>query len=35
MGEICKYVDVCIANEEDAADVFGLKPQTQMLQPVQ
>lgn len=24
MGEICKYVDVCIANEEDAADVFGI-----------
>ena len=20
----CKYVDVCIANEEDAADVFGI-----------
>ena len=25
MTEICKYVDVCIANEEDAADVFGIK----------
>jgi len=25
MGEICQYVDVCIANEEDAADVFGIK----------
>lgn len=25
MGEICKYVDVCIANEEDANDVFGIK----------
>ena len=24
MGELCKYVDVCIANEEDAADVFGV-----------
>ena len=24
MGEICKYVDVCIANEEDANDVFGI-----------
>ena len=24
MGEICGYVDVCIANEEDAADVFGI-----------
>lgn len=25
MSELCKYVDVCIANEEDAADVFGIK----------
>lgn len=25
MTKICKYVDVCIANEEDAADVFGIK----------
>lgn len=25
MSEICKYVDVCIANEEDASDVFGIK----------
>ena len=25
MGEICKYVDVCIANEEDAKDVFGIE----------
>ena len=25
MGELCKYVDVCIANEEDASDVFGIK----------
>lgn len=24
MGQLCKYVDVCIANEEDAADVFGI-----------
>lgn len=24
MGELMKYVDVCIANEEDAADVFGI-----------
>ena len=24
MGELCKYVDVCIANEEDANDVFGI-----------
>ena len=25
MNELCKYVDVCIANEEDAADVFGIR----------
>lgn len=25
MAQLCKYVDVCIANEEDAADVFGIK----------
>lgn len=25
MGEICSFVDVCIANEEDAADVFGIR----------
>lgn len=25
MGEICKYVDVCIANEGDADDVFGIR----------
>ena len=24
MGELCKYVDVCISNEEDAKDVFGI-----------
>lgn len=24
MGELMPYVDVCIANEEDAADVFGI-----------
>ena len=24
MSELCKYVDVCIANEEDAHDVFGI-----------
>lgn len=24
MSELCKHVDVCIANEEDAADVFGI-----------
>lgn len=25
MSGICRYVDVCIANEEDAADVFGIR----------
>ncbi len=25
MGELCKYVDICIANEEDAKDVFGIE----------
>ena len=25
MGEICRYVDYCIANEEDAKDVFGIE----------
>ena len=25
MAKLCEYVDVCIANEEDAADVFGIK----------
>lgn len=25
MGELCQYVDVCISNEEDASDVFGIK----------
>jgi len=25
MDRLCKYVDVCIANEEDANDVFGIK----------
>lgn len=25
MSRLCKYVDVCIANEEDASDVFGIK----------
>lgn len=24
MSELCEYVDICIANEEDAADVFGI-----------
>ncbi len=27
MGSLCKYVDVCIANEEDAKDVFGIEPE--------
>ncbi|BAE85094.1 sugar kinase [Desulfitobacterium hafniense] len=26
MTELMEYVDVCIANEEDAEDVFGIKP---------
>ncbi len=25
MSKLCEYVDVCIANEEDAYDVFGIK----------
>ena len=25
MSELCKYVDICIANEEDAKDVFGIE----------
>lgn len=25
MSELCHYVDVCIANEEDAKDVFGIE----------
>ena len=25
MSKLCEYVDVCIANEEDANDVFGIK----------
>lgn len=24
MSELCGYVDICIANEEDAADIFGI-----------
>ena len=27
MTELCQYVDVCIANEEDAKDVFGIAAQ--------
>ena len=26
MTELCQYVDVCIANEEDAERIFGVKP---------
>ncbi|MDR3139597.1 MAG: sugar kinase, partial [Treponema sp.] len=26
MGKLMEYVDLCIANEEDAANVFGIKP---------
>ena len=25
MAKLCEYVDVCIANEEDAGDVFGIR----------
>ena len=25
MGELCSYIDYCIANEEDAKDVFGIE----------
>ena len=25
MGNLCKYIDYCIANEEDAKDVFGIE----------
>jgi 2-dehydro-3-deoxygluconokinase len=25
MSELCKYIDVCISNEEDAKDVFGIE----------
>lgn len=25
MAQLCQHVDVCIANEEDASDVFGIK----------
>jgi 2-dehydro-3-deoxygluconokinase len=25
MGKLMRYVDICIANEEDASDVFGIK----------
>ena len=25
MAKLCEFVDVCIANEEDASDVFGIK----------
>lgn len=26
MGELMRYVDLCIANEEDADKVFGIRP---------
>ena len=32
MSELCRYVDVCIANEEDAADVFGIKAEDSNVQ---
>ena len=25
MSKLCKYIDICIANEEDAKDVFGIE----------
>ena len=25
MSKLCEYVDVCISNEEDAKDVFGIE----------
>ena len=25
MSELCGYIDYCIANEEDAKDVFGIE----------
>ena len=25
MSDLCEYVDVCISNEEDAKDVFGIE----------
>ena len=28
MSELCKYVDVCISNEEDASDVFEIKSES-------
>ena len=28
MTELCKYVDVCISNEEDAKDVFGIEAES-------
>ena len=33
MSELMKYVDLCIANEEDAEKVFGIKAKTLMLKP--
>ena len=28
MSELCRYVDVCISNEEDAKDVFGIEAES-------
>ena len=28
MTELCQYVDVCISNEEDAKDVFGIEAES-------
>ena len=28
MTDLCQYVDVCISNEEDAKDVFGIETET-------
>ena len=30
MGKLMEYVDVVVANEEDAEMVFGIKPNLQM-----
>ena len=28
MSELCKYVDICISNEEDANNIFGIKSES-------
>ena len=33
MSELCKYIDVCIANEDDARDVFGIEARNSDSQP--